>query len=820
MISRKTWLLLSASVAMCPAGALAQAQPGQAEVPRSDQTTTAAPGAAASTGSTTSPQGPNQVGQSEASQTPAEQSGLQDIIVTAQQRGENLQKAAVPVAVVSGADLLNSGVRGIDTLGKLVPSLVVAAGGQGNLVFIRGVGNFSFVASSDPAAAYNYDGVYVGRSSATFGTFYDLERVEVLKGPQGTLYGRNATAGAINILPVQPLLGETSGYASASYGNYNEVQTEGAVNVGLGEDAAFRLSGTYTRHDGYLRDGTQTDDSAGVRAQLKVKLTPALTVRLEADYAQQRGVGGGSNYVGKYAFNPASGQFVATPSGLSLDEGLFSAASQAYRTANGAAGRLPGRLLGPLANQPFQRNDVYGFAVHVDWQTPIGTFSVIPAWRHARKDNLNTESAQEVGNTQDANQYSVEARLVSNSGQLVDYIVGAYYFSELIDDDVHNSAGSLANFNFGRFTTHSPSAYGRLTVHATDWLRFTGGARYTEDHKRFFDAQNTALAVVCAVPAVCPTAPLLPYTATLAQQPFAPAFGGGPVLRAPGVLIARADTFPGGKLNTNKVTYRGAIELDIGPRSLLYASVETGYRAGGFNAFNTYNPENITAYTVGSKNRFLDNRLQLNLEGFLWKYKDQQLTYFGIDPTGRLGIITANVGRSTIKGAEAEARALVTRTTTLTANVQYLDARYDQFSYVSPAPLYSGCTVSPTGALFTVNCSGRPALNSPKWTVNLGAQQVVPIGESQIVLSADTQYRSSRYTGFDYIPQEFVDHSWVSNASISFGAKDGKFTIGAFVRNIENNRPQIYGTPVPGSNLIVSIIAPPRTYGLRASTRF
>ncbi|MEG3126116.1 TonB-dependent receptor [Sphingomonas sp. GB1N7] len=808
-VSHKTWLMLSAAVLFSPVSAVAQSQSGQADGPQSNQAA-----------STTAPQGPAQVGQSQASKVMVEQDGLQEIIVTAQQRGENLQKAAVPVAVVSGADLLNSGVRGIDTLGKLIPSLVVSGGGQGNLIFIRGVGNFSFVASSDPAAAYNYDGVYVGRSSATFGTFYDLDRVEVLKGPQGTLYGRNATAGAINILPVQPRLGETSGYASASYGNYNEVQAEGAINIALGENAGFRLSGNYTRHDAYLNDGTQTDDSAGVRAQLKVKLTPELTVRLEADYAQQRGVGGGSNYVGKYTFNPVTGQYVTTASGLPSDEGLFTPAAQAYRASNGIAGRLAGRFLDPLTFKPFQRNDVYGFTAHVDWQTPIGTFSVVPAWRHALKNNLNTESAQQIGNVQEANQYSLEARLVSNSGGLIDYIFGAYYFSEEIRDDIHNTAGSLANFNYGRFTTHSPSAYGRLTVHATDWLRFTGGARYTEDHKNFFDAQNTALVVVCAVPAVCPTAPLLPYTTTLAQQPFAPQLGGAPVLRAPGVLIARSDTFPGGKLDTNKVTYRGAIEVDVGPRSLLYASVETGYRAGGFNAFNTYNPENITAYTIGSKNRFLDNRLQLNLEGFYWKYKDQQLTYFGIDPTGRLGIITANVGQSTIKGIEAEARALITRTTTLTANVQYLDAKYDRFNYVSPSPVFTGCPVTPTGALYTVNCSGRTAINSPKWTVNLGGQQVFTFGEDQIVLSADTQYRSSRYTGFDYIPQEYVKESWISNAAISFGAKDGKYVIGAFVRNLTNDRPQIYGTPVPGSNLIVSIISPPRTYGLRLSTRF
>ena len=796
-VSRKTWLLLSATGLMTPAAAWAQNEPA----------------------STTSPQGPAKVGPTDPK--PADsKDGLADIIVTAQQRGENLQKAALPVAVVSGQDLTNGGIRGIDTLGKLVPSLVVAAGGQGNLVFIRGVGNFSFVASSDPAAAFNYDGVYIGRSTATFGTFYDLERVEVLKGPQGTLYGRNATAGAINVLPSQPRLGETSGYASASYGSHNEVQAEGAINLGLSDNAALRVSGLYTKHDGYLRDGTQTDDTAGIRAQLKVKLTPAITVRLEGDYAQQRGEGGGSNYIASYAFSPLMGKFVTTPSGLSLDEGLFSDASQNYRRTTGLLGpRQPGRFLDPLIFRPSQHNDVYGVIAHIDWKTPIGTVSVIPAWRHAKKDNLNTESAQQIGNIQDADQYSIETRLVSNGGGKIDYIFGAYYFSESIDDDVHNTAGSVANFNYNHFTTKSPSAYGRLTLHATDWLRFTGGARYTEDHKRFFDSQNTVLALVCA-PAACPTAPLLPYTTTIAGQPFAPALGGAPVVRAPGVLIARSDAFPSGKLDTSKVTYRGAVEVDVGPRSLLYASLETGYRAGGFNAFNQYNPESITAYTLGSKNRFLDNRLQLNVEAFYWKYRDQQLSYFGTDPTGRIGVITAKVGKSTIKGVEVEARAQATPTTLLTANVQYLDATYDSFTYVSPARPFTGCGVSPSGPRFAVDCSGRPALNSPKWTVNLGAQQRIPLGDNEITLSADTQYRSGRFTGFEYIPEEYVKHSWRSNASVSFGATNGRYAITAFVRNIENDRSLIYATPVPASNLIVSILSAPRTYGLRVSTKF
>ncbi len=830
-MSRKGMLKLSAAIVFAPHPAMAQTQAAQSEAaPQSSAQTdqaTAAPGSAPTVGSTTSPQGPANVGQSQTAQTgEAGQTGLQDIIVTAQQRGENLQKAAVAVAVVSGADLLNSGTRGIDSLTKLVPSLVVSGGSQGNLIFIRGVGNFSFTANSDPAAAYNFDGVYVGRSSSSFGTFYDLERVEVLKGPQGTLYGRNATAGAINILPVQPRLGETSGYASATYGNYNAVTAEAGFNLGLGEQAGFRVSGTYSKHDGYLRAGIQDDDSGGVRAQFKVKLTPNLTLRIEGDYAWQRDVGSGSSYYGRFDYNPAQGRFVVTPSGLPLSEGLFTAAAQNYRTANGAAGAL-GRNLDPLAYLPFQKNDTYGIGYHLDWVTPVGTVSVIPAWRHGLKRNLSTDPGQDVGDRQDSNQYSVEARLVSNQGHLFDYILGGYYFSEEVIDDTHLSAQTQANFSQSRYTTHSPSVYGRLTLHATDRLRFTGGIRYTEDHKAFTSVANS-LIEICLLPTGCPTARLLPYTETLAQQPVVPAQAGlppavFPTIIGPGLALIRLSPSGSGAQNSSKVTYRGAVEYDIGPRSLLYASIETGYRAGGFNTTFSFGPENITAYTIGMKNRFLENRLQLNVELFDWKYRGEQLSFLGIDPSGVTGIITNNVGNSTIRGAEVEGRALVTPTTTLSANVQYLYSKLDNYVYASPLAggrPYTGCNVTQGTTLYMIDCSGKPGINSPKWTLNLGGEQVIPLGNNQIVLSADTQYRSRRYVGSEFIPATYVGPNWVSNAQVSFGAKDGKYVLGAFVRNIEGHRTPQFGTLVPASNLIVLTPSPPRTYGLRVSTRF
>jgi iron complex outermembrane recepter protein len=617
----------------------------------------------------------------------AEENGLEEIIVTAQQRGENFQKAAVPLSVVTGEELQKTGIVSVDLLQKSVPALQVANGAVGNFIFIRGVGSFSVSPTSDPAVAFNYDNVYVGRTGSTTGALFDLERVEVLKGPQGTLYGRNATAGAINVLPAKPRLGETSGYASAGYGNYDALNFEGAVNVAAGENAGLRFSGIYARHDGYLSDGTSADETYGLRGQLKVELDPRLTVRVAADYSHQGGSSVGATYIGRFAFNPATTSFVFTPSGLPVSEGLYTPAAQAFRRT-GVAGTVAGRFNDSLGFPQSIDSNIYGVAAYIDYQTSLGTISLIPSWRHSVRDILSTSAGQLIGNTSEADQSSIEARLVSPSGGTLDYIFGAYYFSENIDDDVHNTSGTQAAFQITRTRTRSPSGYGRLTLHVSDTLRFTGGIRYTHDKKDFTSATRT-LQLLCTIPAAaggCPNVALLPYTTTFDGQPTRPAANLATLPIANGGLVRRIDTTALGQFSEGKFTYRAAVEFDVAPRSLLYASFETGYRAGGFNPDAAYGPESITAYTIGSKNRFLDNRLQLNIEGFYWKYNDQQLSFLGINSVGAVGLLTRNIGRSVAKGFEIEALAQVTPTTLLRANIQYVDSKYN-----SCPPLHGLC---------------------------------------------------------------------------------------------------------------------------------
>jgi len=198
--------------------------------------------------------------------------GLVEIVVTAQRREESLQDAAIPMQAVSQEALTRQGMESAQDLGLLSPAMGISAGG-GPLtsIFLRGVGNLTVNPLTDSAIAQNVDGVYLGRSSGAAGqSLFDLERVELLKGPQGTLYGRNATGGVINYIPQKPVLGETSGYIQSEVGEYDKVGFQGAVNLDAGENTAVRLSANVLNRDGYSEDGTNDADTLSLRAQILV----------------------------------------------------------------------------------------------------------------------------------------------------------------------------------------------------------------------------------------------------------------------------------------------------------------------------------------------------------------------------------------------------------------------------------------------------------------------------------------------------------------------------------------------------------------------
>lgn len=750
-------------------------------------------------------------GQSSApADTSAQSQGLQEIVVTAQRREESLQHAAIAVTAVSGDKLAQAGAVKVEDLTQLVPSLqVAAAAGPYPLFYMRGVGNFNGNALSDSALALNLDGVYLARPSSAAGMFYDISRLEVLKGPQGTLYGRNATGGAINVITNKPT-DDLSGEFTADFGNYRAKNFDGYINVPFSSVVKARLSVQSTEHAGYMSDGT--DDDYGRAARLQVLITPSdeLSIDTSADFYHQGGKGVGATLVQPGGFvdgNPRLGN--TSPAINAIYSQTF------YFLAGNTFGPLLTKtlLINPADTNVQQDNNYWGVSTNVDWKTDAGTLTIIPAYRHGSLDFTSAAAGFLIQQQETDKQGSIEARFASNANQPITYLGGIYYLNEKIDvgnatyDQEYNASAQQFDPS-----TESYAAFGRIGYAITESFRLNAGARFTDDHKSFDGTLNAASTV-------CPGAFIPP--------PFGPqfCFGGVGQVTQPSLPIDEhaSDSW-------RQTTWRAGAEYDLSSASLLYAAVETGFKAGGFFFSHddpTYQPEKITAYSIGSKNRFLDNRLQLNGELFYWIYKNQQVSHISVDSTGTVIFETDNVGKAKMKGFELEAEYLLMANTLITSDVDYLDAVYDSYSYLYPnlgATPVTSCpyALTTTGADYTVNCGGRTPPQSPRWSANFGLQQTIPLGYGSVVGTINTHFQTETLTGLEFSTLEEQPSYWLSNATLGYRAPQDRWSITGYVNNLAN-KTVIAGTfahPLAGAELTAATLRPPRTYGVRLGVKF
>ena len=785
-----------------------------------------------------------------------DQTGLTEIIVTAQRKEETLQKAALAIDAVSGADLSQRGIGNAIDITKAVPAISFPSpGGNISSIFIRGVGNITTSSYNDPAVTPSYDGVVLGRGGGVFGSaFYDLARVEVLKGPQGILYGRNATGGAVNIIPARPEIGRNLAGFNFGYGNYDAVDADAHVNLGVSENSALRLGGAYATRDGFNRDGTDDLKRGSLRAQFLVEPSSDLSLRIGADYTHLGGKGVGGSYVGGFVPN-GTGGYAFIPSGLDVSEGFNTPAANAFRSRNLGAPAFA--FLSPMNSEQRQDSTYWGVNAELNWTTSLGKVTIIPAYRESEDHTLFYGPAFNTANTNEKiRQTSIEARLAGKVGML-DYVVGGFFFNEKIDaNNQYNQEFVLPIVNY-RHKTDSYAAFGQLTAHLSDQLRLIGGARYTHDKKAINGLINNfitfcgglppalvtppaSFGIGCATPGKMPHYPNFLNTgdtiAWLKANNWIPAGSSDqpgyqvfPLLTGVGAILKTYNPVMDSK-GYSRVTWKASAEFDLTDQSLLYATVESGYRAGGLQmteSKTSYKPEYITAYTIGSKNRFFDNHVQLNLEAFLWKYRDQQITYFTVDTSGTLINSNENAGRATIKGLDADLMVKPARGTTLNAKVQYLDTKYDELHLFTAAPRDNfACPFTFTGGsaggapVKDFNCSGNPLLFSPKWTVNLGAEQVVSLDDSmELVANVDTAWRDRQWGGFEYLAFENIPAYWTTDASLTLRASDGGWALTGFVRNLEDKRRNLAPQASP-LGVAVGHYSAPRTYGLRLSGNF
>jgi len=688
--------------------------------------------------------------------------GITDIFVTAQRREENLQRAAIAVSAVQGDTVTNAGVTEATGLTRLLPSLQVAPASAFTQIYLRGVGTFGANAFAEQGVAFNLDGVYLSRPAAPAGLFYDLERIEVLKGPQGTLYGRNATGGAVNVITVRPRLGQTEGFVTAEYGNFDTIRASGAINLPLGENAAIRISGQHAERDGYFSDGYDDEDTTAIRGQARYDSRNGFDATFSLDYAHVGGQGSGGTIMPLLFGEHDQRLGPSDPAVL---------AAYAARTPTAPVPQIVAR------NDGYQDNDFFGASATFNADLGFARLTVIPAFRKTDLDFVSYASSFLIDVTENSEQFSLETRL-SNESDRLRWVIGAYYFTENVTADQFFNQGSNATLIQSDLDTDSVAIFGQATFSVSDTFRITGGIRYTRDNKQQ-DTYAESRPFVGFVPPAFPT--------------FRPI-----ILTIPTVATTDVDF--------EQVTWRAGVEWDVAERSLFYATVSTGFKSGVLFAAqgrNYSDPETLTAYTPGGPIFgpvfTTENAGSATLYGAEFELQWQ--------PT-RNDVFVANL------------QYLHTNYDEL--NYQFYSTTGAPPVLGCPATLTTQTGASPQARIYNVDCSGRPLVNAPQFALNLGYQHTFELGgRGRIIAGADTRIESSRFLSIDFLGNGRQGSYMMSNARLTWETESANLGVTAFINNIEDElvfSNSLQSPAKPGT--IYNQIRPPRTYGVRATFRF
>jgi iron complex outermembrane receptor protein len=718
---------------------------------------------------------------------------LQEVIVTAERREETLQKASLTIQVLNASDVQQAGLSDATDLSRVTTGVEIGIGGVSDQIFIRGIGSFAYSPLSAPGVAFNVDGIYVGRPDGIGANFYDLARVEVLKGPQGTLYGRNANGGSINVITNEPKLDSFSGGIDTSFGNFDLARPQGFINVPLGQNSALRAAFDVIHRNGYLSDHTDDDIHQAGRIRYKFKPSDAFSLLLNADYTHLGGRGGGSVWLPQ---RRGSDPWEAT-------------------TAPAANNYMHSFLpLGPLIadQQPDSREDSRLFDVsgQMDWNVDFGTLTLLPAYRHVEINAL-TYNGLRYEQHERTQQKSVEARL-GNSSAAITWVLGAYYFDETPNGTIGvYQSNMLQNYLINYLpSTKASAAFGQTTISLSDGFRIIAGGRYTHERGTLEGEINNEA-----------TAP----------PSLIEAFGGD-------------KSFSGW-------TYKAGLEYDLAPAHMVYATYSTGFKSGGFSQtvapLNVFQPEKLRSLELGSRNRFLDDRLQLNLSAYHWKYLDLQDQRVNFDPLGNVNFITYNSGDATIEGVTLDLVTKPARADTLSLSVEYANSRYDSYWFQTPVvvfqPTSSGCKISgpyAPGATLPYtdsngndtnigplpvavgDCAGFQVARVPLWTgmVDYVHEFRLSAGSS-VTFDASAKFATARWLNIDFVPAERDGAYRVFDAAIDYTSANQQWQLGIFGHNLGN---KVYYTGGLQQSFVGGLfaanIAPPRTYGIRAAYRF
>ena len=587
---------------------------------------------------------------------------IEEVLVTAQKRAESAQDVPISIAAYGEQRLEEAGFDGFDDLARMSPSMQFGNFGPVTFVNMRGIGNENTTAGGDPGVALHYDGVYMGRPVASLFTAFDSERVEILRGPQGTLYGRNATGGSINYITKKP--GEDlGGEFDLTLGDYNWVRARAAINAPISDNVRSRFVAFVEDRDGFSENafpgGTEANDADnwGFRAHFAFDLNDRASLLLSGTFLDAGGVGTKAEL--REAFPGTTTDPITNlggPPGFAFSPGGPGSGIPPSNNYRGPDGVVVTNDLRPFREnkdlRESQDNDFLVVSATLDWEFDRFLIKSITAYAESSFESHQDEDygpldLAELVLTEDADQFTQEFQILSNDWERWNWIAGLYYFDETAARqseffrsryDVFASIfGVTSGFDVGGVAdTRSLAAFGQATFDVSDTVSLTAGARYTDDEKEGFNRGFQ--------------------------------FAGAPYNDPVG------DSW-------SEVTYRFAVDWSFADQGLLFASYSTGYKSGGINqvaapsrgATNAvYDPEFVDAFEIGVKSTVLDGRLRLNAALYRNEYDDLQFQIFG--PGGPEAF---NARGATVQGIEIEGLAALTDTFGLDFSIGYTDSEFD-----------------------------------------------------------------------------------------------------------------------------------------------
>lgn len=724
----------------------------------------------------------------------APDTGVPEIVVTAQFRSQNLQRTPLAITATSGALIQAKGQTGIAEVAASAPSVTfntggTAGGAQATQVNIRGIGQTDFNIAVEPGVGIYVDDVYQGVMYASTPELLNLERVEILRGPQGTLSGRNSVGGSIRLVSKAPSA-EEGGYVDASYGRFNAVMLRAGANLVLAEDRLFlRINGLAKQSDGYVKrldyqcvtglppaavnspgaqatpaDGCKLGTLGGqsvvaLRSSLLAKLTDHVEDTITADFTNDRSEPSPAVLVYQGLWRGAGYNLTSTPPVPNPTQNFVTGGRYvSYANFTGLEGSPQ-----QYTETPRSYAKIWGIANHLDVDLAQGLkLTAITAYRHIKTDSVVDFDGSPIDRsmqiwTLDHKQFTQELRLNGEIGKIVDWTVGGFYYhaNSLQGGRVNlDGAGAALPFYTPFDFTFSDPVKVRSTAvfahgvgHLAPGLNLTGGIRYTHESKDYQFGRTMA-------PGVTPS--ILSAT----------------VLPLNGLI---------GKFSGNRVDWRVALDYQVLDNVLVYGQIATGFKGGGINPrpfyaeqVRPFSPETVTSYELGFKSQLLDRRLRLNTAIFFNDYKNLQLTLNSCPQFVPAGArqncsMTANVGDARIKGVEVEAELHPATGFVLDGSASYTD-----FTYKRVDPL-------------TQVTTGMKPPYTPKWKLSAGAQYTFDLANGGAISPRlDYRYQSRVQTQAINNSLNFINGYGLFNGRLSYTLPGKKIEFAVSVKNIFN----------------------------------